>query len=72
MQISTTEARSQFDCLGQAAREPETLALAKSTDAGQHEFNETCWIAAQNALPERIGVFGEVLRPWQTLHGPGQ
>ena len=46
--------------------ELEALELAKSMDARKREFNETYreWIAAQNELVERIGVFGEDLRPW--------
>jgi prevent-host-death family protein len=46
--------------------ELEALELAKSMDARKREFNETYreWIAAQNALVERIGVFGDELRPW--------
>ena len=74
MQISATEARSQIGYLGQAEREPETLERSKSTEALKPELNETyrAWIAAQSALVERIGVFGEDLRPWQTQHAPGQ
>jgi hypothetical protein len=73
MQISATEAKNRFGYyLGQAEREPETLERSKSTEALKRELNETyrAWIAAQSALVERIGVFGEDLRPWQTQHAP--
>jgi post-segregation antitoxin (ccd killing protein) len=50
-----------------AARYAELEALEKKT-LGQRkrEFKETYaeWIAAQNGLVERVGVFGEDYRPW--------
>ncbi|WP_418132228.1 type II toxin-antitoxin system prevent-host-death family antitoxin (plasmid) [Variovorax sp. 375MFSha3.1] len=51
-----------------AARYAELEALERKKTPGQHkrEFNETYaeWIAAQNGLVERVGVFGEDYRPW--------
>jgi len=51
-----------------AARYAELEALERTKTPGQRkrEFNETYaeWIAAQNGLVERVGVFGEVYRPW--------
>ncbi|MCU4118918.1 type II toxin-antitoxin system prevent-host-death family antitoxin [Variovorax sp. N23] len=51
-----------------AARYAELEALEQKKTDGQklREFNETCaeWIAAQNGLIERVGVFGEDYRPW--------
>lgn len=51
-----------------AARYAELEALEQKETLGQRkrEFNETYaeWIAAQNGLVERMGVFGEDFRPW--------
>jgi len=51
-----------------AARYAELEALERTKTLGQRkrEFNETYseWIAAQNGLVERVGVFGEDYRPW--------
>ena len=51
-----------------AARYAELEALEQKKTLGQRkrEFNETYaeWIAAQNGLVERVGVFGEDFRPW--------
>ena len=51
-----------------AARYAELEALEQKKTLGQskREFNETYaeWIAAQNRLVERVGVFGEDYRPW--------
>jgi prevent-host-death family protein len=51
-----------------AARYAELEALGQKKTLAQRkgEFNETYgeWIAAQNDLVERVGVFGEDYRPW--------
>ena len=51
-----------------AARYAELEALEQKKTLAQRkgEFNETYgeWIAAQNDLVERVGVFGEDYRPW--------
>ena len=51
-----------------AARYAELEALEQKKTIAQRkgEFNETYgeWIAAQNDLVERVGVFGEDYRPW--------
>ena len=51
-----------------AARYAELEALEQKKTIAQRkgEFNETYaeWIAAQNDLVERVGVFGEAYRPW--------
>jgi len=51
-----------------AARYAELEALEGKKTLGQRkrEFNEAYaeWIAAQNGLIERAGVFGEDYRPW--------
>lgn len=49
----------QFEALT-AAAPPKSLAQRRQ------EFNETYkdWIAAQHALVEKCGVFGEEFRPW--------
>jgi post-segregation antitoxin (ccd killing protein) len=51
-----------------AARYAELEALEQKKTLGQRkrEFKETYaeWIAAQNGLVERVGVFGEDYRPW--------
>ena len=51
-----------------AARYAELEALERAKTLGQRkrEFNETYaeWIAAQNGLIDRVGVFGEDYRPW--------
>ena len=46
--------------------ELEALEQKKSMVQRKREFNETYkdWIEAQNGLVEKIGVFGEELRPW--------
>ena len=46
--------------------ELETLDQEKSMTQSKREFNETYkdWIEVQNGLVEKIGVFGEDLRPW--------
>ncbi|MBN8748460.1 Antitoxin Phd_YefM, type II toxin-antitoxin system [Xylophilus ampelinus] len=46
--------------------ELESLAQQKSMAERRQEFNERhgAWIEAQNALVDKIGVFGESLRPW--------
>ena len=46
--------------------ELEALAQQKSLAERRREFNERhkAWIEAQNALVDKIGVFGESLRPW--------
>ena len=46
--------------------ELEALEQKKSMAQRRREFNETYkeWIAAQNALVESTGVFGEEHRPW--------
>ncbi|MGO4393853.1 type II toxin-antitoxin system prevent-host-death family antitoxin [Variovorax sp. M-6] len=46
--------------------ELEALERTKSMTERKQEFNETYkeWIAAQNDLVDKIGVFGEELRPW--------
>ena len=51
-----------------AARYAELEALEQKKTIAQRkgDFNETYaeWIAAQNDLVERVGVFGEAYRPW--------
>ncbi len=51
-----------------AARYAELEALEQKKTLGQRkrEFDKTYteWIAAQNGLVERVGVFGEDYRPW--------
>jgi len=51
-----------------AARYAELEAAAKPTSvaARKRAFNDTYkeWIASQNEMIERIGVFGEEFRPW--------
>ena len=51
-----------------AARHAELEALEQKKTLAQRkgEFNESYgeWIAAQNDLVERVGVFGEDHRPW--------
>jgi prevent-host-death family protein len=46
--------------------ELEALEQKKSIVERRRQFNEAYkeWIAAQNELVEKIGVFGETLRPW--------
>ncbi|OUM01348.1 type II toxin-antitoxin system prevent-host-death family antitoxin [Variovorax sp. JS1663] len=46
--------------------ELEALEQKKSMAQRKREFNETYkdWIAAQNELVDKVGVFGETLRPW--------
>ncbi|MDQ0568452.1 prevent-host-death family protein [Variovorax paradoxus] len=46
--------------------ELEALEQKKSMAQRKREFGETYkdWIAAQNDLVDRIGVFGEEFRPW--------
>ncbi|RRH86540.1 type II toxin-antitoxin system Phd/YefM family antitoxin [Variovorax beijingensis] len=46
--------------------ELEALEQKKSMAQRKREFSETYkdWIAAQNDLVDRIGVFGEEFRPW--------
>ena len=46
--------------------ELEALEQKKSMAQRKREFNETYkeWIAEQNDLVERVGVFGEEFRPW--------
>jgi prevent-host-death family protein len=46
--------------------ELEAALEQKSMAKRRREFNETYkeWIAAQNDLVERVGVFGEEFRPW--------
>jgi PHD/YefM family antitoxin component YafN of YafNO toxin-antitoxin module len=51
-----------------AARYAELAALEQKKTLAQRkrEFNESYgeWLAAQNELVERLGVFGEDYRPW--------
>ena len=46
--------------------ELEAAEKQKSTASRRRAFNETYkeWIAAQGDLIERVGVFGEDMRPW--------
>jgi prevent-host-death family protein len=46
--------------------ELEALEQKKSMAQRKREFDETYkeWIAEQNDLVERVGVFGEEFRPW--------
>lgn len=46
--------------------ELEALEQGESLAQRRKEFNEKYkdWIAAQNDLVEKVGVFGESLRPW--------
>ena len=50
----------QYEALNKAAAPPQSLAQRRQ------EFNETYkdWIAAQHAMVEKYGVFGEEFRPW--------
>ena len=46
--------------------ELEAAEKQKSTASRRRTFNDTYkeWIAAQGDLIERVGVFGEDMRPW--------
>jgi len=46
--------------------ELEALEQKKSMAQRKREFSQTYkeWIAAQNDLVDRLGVFGEEFRPW--------
>ena len=58
MRVSATEAQNRFGHeLGQAER--ELPHVTKNEDKASKD-----WIAAQNELVEKVGVFGEELRPW--------
>ena len=78
MRVDATEAKNRFGYdLGQIKREPVikndrgmNVIVPAARDAElyvlQREFNESYkrWIAAQNELVDKVGVFGESLRPW--------